>query len=276
MDDAGALRAKRCNVSLKLMAAMVGAVFFLVLLGEFTSNDMQHGVLDQGHGVLGVVQPSSAVPARSELPVPNVQYIEPVSCAYISAVVGAAAKAKGELWDRWQVDLFPNFLTMMDIPQLSWDLQKAKFVTLLLEASHSRERNRGNRTNTGGNRAVGTKTDTFNLSFVVGFSGSSVTAGHDNYFNESYPDVFRRALEPVFAAMGVPLTVRNHALGNNPCFPYDACVKTHMGEDLDVLAWEQSMNCGRSSKPLDTFSRAAHRMQKKVTIGERVGGGAVV
>ena len=35
------------------------------------------------------------------------------------------------------------------------------------------------------------------------------------------------------------LTVRNHALGNNPCYPYDSCVETHMGGDLDVLTWEQ-------------------------------------
>ena len=28
-------------------------------------------------------------------------------------------------------------------------------------------------------------------------------------------------------------------LGNNPCYPYDACVATHMGDDVDVLTWEQ-------------------------------------
>ena len=39
--------------------------------------------------------------------------------------------------------------------------------------------------------------------------------------------------------------VRNGAIGNNPCFPYDACVATHMGTDIDILTWEQSMNCGR-------------------------------
>jgi hypothetical protein len=61
----------------------------------------------------------------------------------------------------------------------------------------------------------------------------------DNYFNESFPQVFERKLAPVFAALQVSFVVRNHALGNNPCYPYDACIATHLGEDLDILAWEQ-------------------------------------
>jgi hypothetical protein len=51
--------------------------------------------------------------------------------------------------------------------------------------------------------------------------------------------VFERTLAPVFAALQVSFVVRNHALGNNPCYPYDACIATHLGEDLDILAWEQ-------------------------------------
>ena len=35
------------------------------------------------------------------------------------------------------------------------------------------------------------------------------------------------------------IQVRNGALGNNPCLPYDYCVGTHLGDDLDVLTWEQ-------------------------------------
>jgi hypothetical protein len=61
----------------------------------------------------------------------------------------------------------------------------------------------------------------------------------DNYFNESLPLVFERTLAPVFAALQVSFVVRNHALGNNPCYPYDACIATHVGQDLDILAWEQ-------------------------------------
>ena len=50
--------------------------------------------------------------------------------------------------------------------------------------------------------------------------------------------------------------------GNNPCYPYDACAATHLGDDLDVVTWEQSMNCGRDAKPLESFSRAVAAMPK--------------
>jgi hypothetical protein len=268
MDDGAAAPQAKRYVSLKLMAATVGAVLIMVFLGKMhMSTTSVRGVLpsqSQGQGQgQGVDAQQSSATKHTAVPVTNVnvQYIEPMSCAYVSTVGGAVKKARDELWDRWQVGHFPNFLTMMDIPQLSWDLQKAKFITLLLEA------------NSQISRPAGTAGGGFNVSFVVGFSGSSVTAGHDNFYNESYPEVFRRTLAPVFATMGVPLTVRNQALGNNPCFPYDACVKTHLGEDLDVVTWEQSMNCGRSSKPVDTFSRAAHRMRKKPTVVFLTSGG---
>lgn len=81
-------------------------------------------------------------------------------------------------------------------------------------------------------------------SYVVGFSGSSVTAGHDSFFNEAFPkvkmthlvrrnriilkQVFEDAMRPAIEAMGMHFIVRNHALGNNPCYPYDACIKTHL------------------------------------------------
>ncbi|RYH22206.1 hypothetical protein EON65_19620 [archaeon] len=45
------------------------------------------------------------------------------------------------------------------------------------------------------------------------------------------------------------------------------------GDDLDMLTWEQSMNCGRNCKPLDTFTRAASFMKKKPTIVYFLSGG---
>lgn len=77
-------------------------------------------------------------------------------------------------------------------------------------------------------------------------------SGHDSYFREAYPQVFHDTMLPVFRTMPwMNFTVRNHALGNNPCYPYDACIATHLGNDLDMLTWEQSMNCGRDAKVID-------------------------
>lgn len=75
----------------------------------------------------------------------------------------------------------------------------------------------------------------------MSFAGTSVTAGHDNLFEESYPMVFARALEPVFEAAGVELHVRNHAMGNNPAVPSAFCVGAQLGEDTDVAVWEFGM-----------------------------------
>ena len=33
-------------------------------------------------------------------------------------------------------------------------------------------------------------------------------------------------------------------MGNNPCMPYDMCVRTYTGNDSDIVHWEQSYNCG--------------------------------
>jgi hypothetical protein len=51
--------------------------------------------------------------------------------------------------------------------------------------------------------------------FLMTFGGSSVTAGHDNYYNQSYPAVVNRRLTPVLKALGVDLIVHNIAQGES-------------------------------------------------------------
>ena len=51
--------------------------------------------------------------------------------------------------------------------------------------------------------------------FLMIFGGSSVTAGHDNMFEQSYPMVLRSRMEPLLAQVGVELKVRNIAMGAN-------------------------------------------------------------
>ena len=138
----------------------------------------------------------------------------------LDSVIDEIAQLKKFIWDTWDVSKYPSFLKTMHVPSRSYDLQVLKFQKLLLQSEEK--------------------------SYVMGITGSSVTAGHDNYFNESYPVVIETALLPIFKLMNINLEVRNAALGNNPCLPYDACVANHVGSDLDFLSWEQSMNCGRN------------------------------
>jgi hypothetical protein len=119
------------------------------------------------------------------------------------AIKVAVDKVLTRIWRDWNVSNYPLFLSYMHIPPLSWELQKNRFIALLLEANPKKK-------------------------YVVGFSGSSVTAGHDSYFAEAFPQVFSDNLVEVFRLAGIELVVRNQALGNNPCYPYDACMETHM------------------------------------------------
>lgn len=80
-------------------------------------------------------------------------------------------------------------------------------------------------------------------SYFMLFSGSSVTAGHDNMFNLSFPIIVEKRMKPIFAALGVDLMVSNIAQGNNPCIPYSYCYEAMGGLDPDFLGWEQVFEC---------------------------------
>lgn len=97
-----------------------------------------------------------------------------------------------------------------------------------------------------------------NASYVMIFGGSSVTAGHDNYYNQSYPFVFERRLKDVFTSLGVRLEVRNIAQGANNCRPSNYCYEGMGGEDADFIGWEQSFNCGRNRDIHEMVARVAH------------------
>ncbi len=79
---------------------------------------------------------------------------------------------------------FPLFFETFHIPTRSWKIYKAKFIDLLLK----------------NNTRNSTK-------FVIGFSGSSVTAGHDNYFTEAYPAIVEQTLQKIFTPLGIELEV---------------------------------------------------------------------
>ncbi len=80
--------------------------------------------------------------------------------------------------------------------------------------------------------------------FVISFTGSSVTAGHDSLICQAFPALIEDVMKPIFQILGIDMISRNVAMGNNPCMPYDMCVATYTGTDADVVHWEQTYNCG--------------------------------
>ena len=103
------------------------------------------------------------LPTEQELPpfVPK--------CSHLQQIKDIITKTKARIWKDWDVSNFPNFLAYMQIPESSWNLQKAKFIKLIL-TQETVDGHKGEVTNPA--------TQLKNQSFVVGMSGSSVTAGH--------------------------------------------------------------------------------------------------
>jgi hypothetical protein len=108
------------------------------------------------------------------------------------------------------------------------------------------------------------------------FGGSSVTAGHDNQMNQSYPLIFQKRMKPTFQSLGIDLIVHNIAQGANDCLPSDLCYETMGGYQSDFYSWyedispfclsmifslfcdrEQSFNCGRNPEYVDTLAYLA-------------------
>lgn len=112
-----------------------------------------------------------------------------------------------------------------------WEILKYKFILKLLSSSPS--------------------------DYLMIFGGTSVTAGHDNYFNQSYPMIFQKRMTPVFNALGIDLIVHNIAQGANDCLPSDLCYEAMGGSDADFYGWEQTFNCGRSPEYREIIAKMA-------------------
>eukprot|EP01041_Mallomonas_annulata_P008340 gene8340-17178_t len=133
-----------------------------------------------------------------------------------------AADVISDIFTKWQVDKFPSFLKSGSMPKQSWEFMKLKFKQKILAAEITKKQQ----------------------NFSICFTGTSVTAGHDSPFNKSFGPLTGIIMSPVLKALNVHIDLRYAALGNNPCFPYDACVRTFCGPDTDLIHWEQSYSCG--------------------------------
>jgi hypothetical protein len=146
---------------------------------------------------------------------------------------------------RWQISEFPAFLKSCSMRHSSWEYLKNKYKTHILNAAiHGSD------------------------TFVISFLGSSVTAGHDSQFSQSFPVLVGKSLHPIFEKLNVTLISRNAAMGNNPCMPYDVCSKVFAGDDADIVHWEQTYNCGfgDSGKIIEQFIRQTLTIRTKPLI----------
>lgn len=153
-----------------------------------------------------------------------------------------ARKIQQAVLEEWDYEHFPkSFDETFDISPASWEIMKLKLMYEILLGPYLTD---GEHAKQGGE-------------WIMSFTGSSVTAGHDDYYNQSYPSVFNSTFRPAMDALGLRFDVRNQAMGNNQCNPYDYCVETIAGDDIDFVSWEQSFNCGNHVFLAEAFLRSA-------------------
>ena len=102
--------------------------------------------------------------------------------------------------------------------------------------------------------------------FLMIFGGSSVTAGHDSYFNQSYPQIVQARMGPILSQVGVDLRVHNIAQGANNCSPYQLCYESMGGRNPDWIGWEQSYNCGHDEAIFELAARVAGQSRNKAVV----------
>ena len=85
------------------------------------------------------------------------------------------------IYDRWKVAEYPKFLKSCSMHKSAWDLMKLKFVSKII-AAHEQQQHSLSPGNNDHKHEIASP-----VSFIMSFLGSSVAAGHDSYFNQSYP-----------------------------------------------------------------------------------------
>ena len=134
-------------------------------------------------------------------------------------------EAMQAIWREWDVGRFPQFLENGFFPKHSWDRLVDRFQEKVLFAADD----------PGGHD-----------NFTVSFMGSSVTAGYDVPYMLAFPFLFENRLKSLLETFNVHIEARNVAMGNNPCLPYNGCVRTFAGRDADIVHFEHFYDCGYS------------------------------
>ena len=154
----------------------------------------------------------------------------------LAAAKAAAMKSLNLMHQRWEFNSprLQFLLVAANFPKDAWDISKykiaKKYVKSLLKKANEAQ-------------------------FLMIFGGSSCTASHDNYYNQSFPFVCERRMKSAFDALNVPLVVHNIAHGQNPCRPSNLCYNGVGGENADWVGWEQSYNCGRDRGIFEMMAR---------------------
>jgi len=74
--------------------------------------------------------------------------------------------------------------------------------------------------------------------FIMAVTGSSVSAGHDNFGEEAWSILLQDILSPIWHALDVNFDLRNQAVGGRNPNPHTLCLGPMVGHDVDVVLRE--------------------------------------
>lgn len=174
---------------------------------------------------------------------PKHRHLEAKGEIDIEKAIEEAQKVLSLIRARYELDgpIGSNFfLTTQNIKADTWDFMKYKYLMKMFS-------------------------DNDNEMLMI-FGGSSVTAGHDSYYNQSYPYILKKRMLPILTAMGIDLVVHNIAQGANNCSPYQMCYESMGGTDPDFVGWEQSYNCGHDEAIFELAARVAGWSSRHATV----------
>lgn len=180
------------------------------------------------------------------------------SSAVLADTIKQANAGAHFIHQRYEMDFQPwqNFFMMIwNLPEHAWEIIRLKFAVKMIQGMLS------------GNSPP---------KFTMIFTGSSVTAGHDSFYDKSYVGIIEERLAVTLASAGIQLDLRNVAqpgfgcMSNNYCFSEMAMTKD---EVVDFISWENTFACGNSNAAaLEYFARLA--AQHKAVAYYSASGGA--
>jgi hypothetical protein len=122
------------------------------------------------------------------------------------------------------------FMSLYNIPTSAWDVLKLKMVKKMLEKGSN---------------------------FTMVFSGTSVTAGYDNYLHQSYPTIIERRIKPILQALDIHLQVHNFGQSHVECRLLNHCLSIAAAGEVDLIGWENSFDCGNAKDAHEMTARFA-------------------
>jgi hypothetical protein len=92
--------------------------------------------------------------------------------------------------------------------------------------------------------------------FTLVMTGHSSAAGHGNHLQQSYTMQFQKAMEPIFARLGVKCIAHNMGMGGMGTIQNALAAGDIYGKDVDILLWDSSMT-EKGAVHLDVLARQA-------------------